>query len=154
MVPRFEKRVKAYAIEISAVTVVLLIAAMGLGNDLLTIILVAATYLFVSIIPIIASKGQSYGKRIQKIKIVKMDGTEASPLILVLREIFKTVASAGTLGLYMIAAYFAMTETHVSRTIHDYIFKTKVIDLEKAKKPYKHEDHFLGKSESMKNRGL
>jgi hypothetical protein len=37
-----------------------------------------------------------------------------------------------------------------SRTIHDYIFKTKMIDLEKPTG----KDNYLGKVESMRKRGL
>src|SRR5690554_755106 len=156
MVPRFEKRVKAYSVEISAVVIVLLVSAMGLSNisDLFTFILVPLAFLLVTIIPVILSKGQTYGKRIQKIKVVKLDGTDASTFILVLRELFKWIASIATFGIYMIIAYFAMSEKEVSRTIHDFIFKTKVIDLDKTPQNIKRNESFLGKSESLKKRGL
>ena len=155
MVPKFEKRVRAYAIEISALAVAIIISSLGFGGiPLLQAGIIVAVYMFVTIIPLILSKGQSYGKRMQKIKIVKLDGSPVNPFILVSRELFKTVLSLLTFGIYSIVAYFTLTEKEVSRTLHDYIFKTKVIDLDTTKKKHNRDDHFLGKSESMKKRGL
>lgn len=154
MVPRFEKRVRAYAADISAAAVALIIVTFGFqGLVWLKILIVALTYAAFSIIPYFISKGQSFGKRIQKIKIVKLDGTDANPFILILREIFKTGLSIATFGIYMIVAYFALTEKHTSRTIHDYIFKTKAIDLEKPRKTDR-KDNIIGTTESLKKRGL
>lgn len=155
MVPKFEKRVRAYAIEISALAVAIIISSLGFGGiPLLQAGIIIAVYMFVTIIPLILSKGQSYGKRMQKIKIVKLDGSPVNPFILVSRELFKTVLSLLTFGIYSIVAYFTLTEKEVSRTLHDYIFKTKVIDLDTTKKKHNRDDHFLGTSESMKKRGL
>lgn len=152
MVPRFEKRVRAYAVELSALAIVLIVVTFGIQNIYLKIGLIVATYFFVTILPLFISKGQTFGKRVQQIKVVNLDGTDANVFKVVLREVFKTVLSIATFGLYSVIAYFALTEKEVSRTIHDYIFKTKVIDL--GKKPSMKSDDFLGKSESMKKRGF
>jgi uncharacterized RDD family membrane protein YckC len=54
-----------------------------------------------------------------------------------------------TFGIYLIVAFFVMNEK-TSRTIHDYLFKTKVIDLEKPVGKME----FMNRTESMRKRGL
>lgn len=134
MVPRFEKRVRAFAIDISGLSILVLLTALGLPQfDYRPVVqgaILALGFFLIIILPIILSKGQSFGKRTQKIKVVNMDGTDVNILILILRDVFKFVASTLTFGLYLIIAYFTLTEKMVSRTLHDYIFKTKVIDLD------------------------
>ncbi|MDY0277541.1 MAG: RDD family protein [Acholeplasma sp.] len=152
MVPRFEKRVKAYAADLSALMMAVIIGALGFQNMVIKIGVVVIVYLLVSIIPNFFSNGQTFGKRIQKIKVVNLDGTEANVFIVLLREVFKTAASILTFGIYSVIAYFLVTEKHVSRTIHDYIFKTKVIDL--GPQTRKNEGNYLDRTESMKKRGL
>jgi len=155
MVPKFEKRVRAYAADISGAAVATIIVAFGFPGleQWVKMLIVFIAYFLTSIFPYFISKGQSFGKRIQKIKIVKIDGSDANLFILILRELFKTGLGIVTFGIYSIVAYFALTEKNVSRTIHDYVFKTKAIDLEK---PTKHDrkDHMLGTSESLKKKGL
>lgn len=154
MVPKFEKRVRAYSIDISGAIIALIIAIFGLGSiNWLKILVVSLAYLSLSIIPYFFSKGQSFGKRIQKIKIVKLDGTDANVFILILRELFKTSLSIASFGLYTIVAFFALTEKHASRTIHDFIFRTKAIDLEKPKVRNRN-DNIIGTTDSLRKRGL
>lgn len=155
MVPRFEKRIKAYAADISGVVIIFMIVGFGFPSlhPTIKMLIVFFSYFLTSILPYFIAKGQSFGKRIQKIKVVKMDGTAANVFILILRELFKTVLSIGTFGIYSVVAYFALTEKFVSRTIHDYIFKTKVIDLEKPKRNKRHEN-IIGTTDSLRKKGL
>lgn len=152
MVPRFEKRVKAYAADLSGLALAFLVASFGISNMVAKISVVVLAYVLISILPQFFSRGQTFGKRIQKIKVVKNDGSDASLILLIVREIFKTGVSILTFGLYSIIAFFFISEKHVSKTIHDYIFGTKVIDL--APQYRKNEGGFLDKGESMKKRGL
>lgn len=154
MVPRFERRVKAYAAEVSALAITFILVSLGIEKIYLKVLILVLVFLMASIIPVVISKGQTFGKRIQEIKVVKLDGTEANIFILILREMFKIAASILTYGIYTVIAFFMMSEKEVSRTIHDYIFKTKVIDLRKPKVRNKNDEHMLGKPESMKKRGL
>lgn len=154
MVPKFEKRVRAYAMEISAIIIILIIVVFGLKNLYLKYSLVILAYIGVTIVPMFFSNGQTFGKKIQQIKVVNLDGTDAHIFKLILRELFKTVLSILTAGIYSIIAFFFLTEKKVSRTIHDYIFKTKMIDLEKPTDKNMRSDDFLSKTESMKRRGL
>ena len=153
MVPKFEKRVKAYAADLSALTIAFIIASLGIKPVWGKVTLITVVFLGTSIIPLIISKGQTFGKRIQKIKVVNKDGSDASIIKLLLRNIFKNVASIATMGIYSVIAYFFLTEKHVSMTIHDYIFKTKVIDLSPVK-PINDKHEFMSKTDSIKRRGL
>ncbi|WP_162140145.1 RDD family protein [Haploplasma axanthum] len=152
MIPRFEKRVKAFAIDISALMIAVIIAALGLQNVTLKVVIVVVVYILVNIVPNFFSRGQTFGKRIQKIKIVNDDGSDISVWKAILRELVKTALSLVTFGLYSVIAYFFLSEKTVSKTIHDYIFKTKAIDLETQKN--RNNDDYLGKTESMKKRGF
>ncbi len=134
MVPRFEKRVRAFAIDISGLSILVILTALGVPQFEFRAIVQGAIlsvgFFLIVILPLIMTKGQTFGKRTQKIKVVKMDGTDANIWILILRDLFKFLASTLTFGAYLVLAYFTLTEKMVSRTIHDYIFKTKVIDLD------------------------
>ncbi|WP_025724811.1 RDD family protein [Acholeplasma granularum] len=158
MVPRFEKRVRAFAADISGLVIVFILAAFGLADfdsSIRAIIQVTAlilTFFFLIIFPHLIKSKQTFGKRIQKIKVVNLDGTEATKFKLILRELFKYSASTLTFGLYLVIAYFALTEKQVSRTIHDYIFKTKVIDLDTSPKNRQYTDAI--RTDTMKNTRL
>lgn len=134
MVPRFEKRVRAFAADMSGLVIVIIITALGLSTvpyrEIIQISILSLTFFLLIILPHLLKSKQTFGKRIQQIKVVNMDDSECSSFKLILREIFKYTASTLTFGLYLIIAFFTLTENQVSRTLHDYIFKTKVIDLD------------------------
>ena len=152
MVPSFEKRVRAFAMDTSPVAIIALLAfwipveqawipymIMGLGFF--------GFYFFPYFLK--SSKGQTLGKRIQKIRIVNLDDTPIELWRVLLRDIFKVGLSIATFGAYLVISFFVMNEK-TGRTIHDYIFKTKVVDLEKPQR----KEHILGTTESLKKRGL
>lgn len=136
MVPRFEKRVRAFAADISGLIIIFILTAFGLANiddsirPYIQASILILTFFFLIILPQLTKAGQTFGKRLQKIKVVNMDGSNPSKLKLIIREVFKYFFSIATFGLYSVIAFFAISEKHVSRTIHDYVFKTKVIDLD------------------------
>jgi uncharacterized RDD family membrane protein YckC len=152
MVPSFEKRVRAFAIDTSAVTL-FVILALFLGDYYrpLPFIVSGAAFFGFYFLPYILNKshGQTLGKRVQRIQIVKLDDTNVELWRIFLRDLFKLALSIGSFGIYLIVAFFVMSDK-TSRTVHDYIFKTKVIDLEKPTGKY---DAF-NKTESMRKRGF
>lgn len=158
MVPRFEKRVRAFAADISGLIIVFILTAFGLANvestlrPILQVSILVLTFFFLIIFPNLTKAKQSFGKRIQKIKVVNLDGTEASKAKIVAREIFKYFFSTATFGLYLVIAFFALTEKQVSRTIHDYIFKTKVIDLDTS--PHNQQMNDTFRTKTMKDVSL
>ena len=150
MVPSFEKRVRAFAIDTSGV-IIFVILSLFTGTQIRIlpyVISMTAAFVFY-ILPHFFSRGQTFGKRVQKIKTVDINGGDLQLWRIILRDVFKLAASFMTFGLYLVIAFFVMNEK-TSRTIHDYIFKTKVIDLEKPQGKLE----FMNKTESMWKRGL
>ncbi|MBN2268526.1 MAG: RDD family protein [Acholeplasmataceae bacterium] len=150
MVPSFEKRVRAFAIDTSGV-MIFVILSLFTGTEIRAIpyiISVTAAFVFY-VLPHFFSRGQTFGKRIQKIKTVDLDGNDLKLWRIILRDVFRLALSFMTFGLYLIIAFFFINEK-TSRTIHDYIFKTKVIDLEKPVGKM----NFMNKTESMRKKGL
>ena len=150
MVPSFEKRVRAFAIDTSGVTLFIILSSfLGTVHPLLPYAISGSAFVGFYFLPYFVSNGQTFGKRIQKIKVVGLDGENKHVMILVLRDLFKLTLSIVTFGLYLIIAFFFMDEK-TSRTIHDYLFKTKMIDLEKPTG----KNTFMNKTESMRKRGF
>ncbi len=152
MVPSFEKRVRAFAIDTSAVTLFIILSLfLGTYYKPLPWIITGLAFFGFYFFPYFAKKthGQTLGKKVQRIQIVKLDDSKVELWRIILRDLFKLSLSIATFGIYLIVAFFAMSDK-TSRTIHDYIFKTKVIDLEKPTGKY---DGF-NKTESMRKRGF
>ncbi len=152
MVPSFEKRVRAFAMDTSPVAIVAIVSFwLPVEQPWIPYVIVAAAFFGFYLFPYFlkSSQGQSFGKRIQKIRIVNLDDTPVQLWKVLLREVFKLALSIGTFSVYLIVSFFVMNEK-TGRTIHDYIFKTKIIDLEKPKG----KERILGTSESLRKRGL
>lgn len=150
MIPSFEKRVRAFAIDTSGVA---LIAILGVGisveSTALSYVLVGIAFFGFYLFPYLLGQGQTLGKRVQKIKVIHKNGTNAAIWLLLARDIFKLALSISTYGVYMIIAVFVISNKD-GRTIHDYLFQTKVIDLE----PNKGKSDVLGTSSLLKERGI
>lgn len=151
MVPSFEKRVRAFAIDTSGVALIGIVATFGIApfNEILGQAVFVLGVLGFYILPYLNGNGQTLGKRVQKIKVVMKDDVDAPIYLLVFRDVTKLSLSIFTFGFYLVIATFAMS-SHVSRTIHDYIFQTKVIDIQTERDM----GSVLGKSSFFKERGL
>jgi uncharacterized RDD family membrane protein YckC len=79
MVPRFEKRVRSYAADVSGLAILTILTALGMpvfpGREYAQAAVMLVGFFLIIILPMILSKGQTFGKRMQKIKVVKLDGT-------------------------------------------------------------------------------
>jgi len=132
----FERRIRAFSIDISMSTVlfILLIIAIGtidsVSDELKLTLAASISYFGTLIIPQFISKGQTFGKRNQKMKVVYAK-SERSPhvLVLVLREIVKGFLMIGTFGFYLLVCGIIASSRKDGRVIHDFIFGTKVICL-------------------------
>ncbi len=152
MVPSFEKRVRAFAMDTSPVAIITLVSFwLPVEQAWVPYVIIGAAFIGFYMFPYFlkSSKGQTFGKRIQKIRIVNMDDTPVELWKVLLRDMFKLALSIGTFSAYLVISFFVMNDK-TGRTIHDYIFKTKVIDLEKPKQ----KERILGTTESLRKRGL
>src|SRR5690554_1707347 len=132
MVPKFEKRVRAFAIDTSGVFITVILSLFI--PKPFNFILIGAAVLGFYIMPYFISNGQTFGKRVEKIKVVNLDGSDASIAKLLIREITKLALSFLTGGNYLVIVFFAVTEKEISRNNQYYNFKTKNIDLNTTKK--------------------
>ena len=137
----FERRLRSYSIDTSFAFILMV----GIGMMIYEIktptntwkyLIVIGLYLAVYIIPNLISPGQTFGKRTQKIRtvknykeIIKENYEIPSRFILVLRELTKAVLTIFTGGFYIIVAGIVSTGRQDGRTIHDFIFNTRVIAL-------------------------
>ncbi len=132
----FERRVRSFSIDLS-LAILLLFVLIGIfrtidfGSDYFKLILAASiSYFGALIVPNFFSKGQTFGKRTQKMMVVSTK-TEQPPklIMIILRELFKGVLLIGTYGVYMLICGIMLNSRKDGRVIHDLIFKTKVICL-------------------------
>ena len=154
----FERRVRSFAIDMSF-AILLLFVLVGIlrqfdfANDQIKLtISTAIVYFGVLIVPNFFSKGQTFGKRTQKMKTVNVD-TEKTPslIMLVLRELFKGVLMIISFGLYIIICGIMATSRKDGRVIHDLVFRTKVICLTMYVNDKKEQGYVLGRTTSAKN---
>ncbi|PKK87011.1 MAG: hypothetical protein CVV63_02525 [Tenericutes bacterium HGW-Tenericutes-8] len=150
MIPSFEKRVRAFAIDTSAV-MLFVIVSMPLGDVFkeLPYIVSGSAFIGFYFAPYLFTKGQTFGKKMQKIRVVGLEGEDVQKWRVILRDLFKVIMSIITFGIYLVVSFFIMSDK-TSRTVHDYLFKTKVIDLEKPTG----KNNFMNKTESMRKRGF
>lgn len=152
MVPSFEKIVKSFAIDTSGVMLILLIS-IPLGEPpYLRPMLIGAAFIGFYFFPYFLSNGQTFGKRVEKIKVVDRSGSEAGIWRVLLRQFVMLALSIFTFGIYLIFAFFFMSTKRENRMPHDFIFRTKIIDIDPPRRD--RGDDGFNKTESMRNRGL
>lgn len=152
----FDRRIRSFSIDMSFAILLFFLLTMlvnqfNLESDQLKLILSASiAYFGVLIVPNFFSKGQSFGKRVQKMKVVYNSSSETPPLILVLfREVVKGMLLVFTFGLYLLICGIMVNSRKDGRAIHDLLFKTKVICLTRYLSD-KEKGYVLGLGESVK----
>lgn len=152
----FERRIRSFSIDISLSTILFfllltLINTFDIESDRVKLLIAAAiAYFGVLVVPNLFNKGQTFGKRNQKMLVVSTK-TEKAPsmLIVILREIFKGVLMIGTYGVYLVVCGIMVNSRKDGRVIHDLIFKTKVICLTTYVSD-KEQGYVLGQTETAK----
>lgn len=152
MVPSFEKIIKSFAIDTSGVMLIVLLS-IPLGQPTyLRPTLIGAAFLGFYFLPYFISSGQTFGKKVEKIKVVDRSGKDAPMWRVLLRQLFLLVASIATFGIYLIVSFFTISEKRENRLPHDYIFRTKIVDLDPPVRGGG--DDGFEKTESMRKRGF
>ena len=103
MVPSFEKRVRAFAIDTSGVALVGILAiGVSPQSETLSYVIFLSAAFFFYLFPYFRNTGQTLGKRVQKIKVVLKDGSQAPIWLLLLRDTSKVLASVFTAGALLV----------------------------------------------------
>ena len=152
MIPSFEKIVKSFAIDTSGVMLILLVSIPLSDPVYLRPILIGAGFIGFYFFPYLLSIGQTFGKRVEKIKVVDLSGADARLWRVLLRQLVFLIFSIGTFGIYLIVAFFTLSEKRENRMPHDYIFRTKLVDINPPNRD-RGSDGF-DKTDSMRKRGL
>lgn len=130
----FDRRLRSFSIDTAMIfLIMLLLIPFQIDQKYLKFIIIGV-YFLPNCIFYLFGTGQTFGKRIQKVKVVKYkpgniiaDYEIPIPLFLILREITKGVLIILSFGLYLFIAGIISTNNREGRTIHDFIFKTRVI---------------------------
>ena len=135
----FDRRLRAFSIDTSlaGVLVFALIPLQQIPSQT-RLYLAVLIYFGVFCFPDLLGKGQSFGKRIQKICVI-YNTNELVPTKLVipnrfylfLRDFVKCLLIIITFGFYVIIGGIVASNRQDGRSIHDLIFKTRVVALTK-----------------------
>ena len=87
MIPSFEKIVKSFAIDTSGVMLILLVSIPLSDPVYLRPILIGAGFIGFYFFPYLLSSGQTFGKRVEKIKVVDLSGADARLWRVLLRQL-------------------------------------------------------------------
>ncbi|MGI6787105.1 MAG: RDD family protein [Acholeplasmataceae bacterium] len=152
MVPSFEKIIKSFAIDTSGVMVVVLLSIPLSEPPYLRMVLILGAFFGFYFLPYFISKGQTFGKRVEKIKVVDVSGVDARLWRVLLRQFFMLALGILTFGIYFIVTFFFISDKRENRLPHDYIFRTRIIDIDPPVRD--RGDDGFNKTESMRKRGL
>ena len=135
----FDRRLRSFSIDTSfaGVLLLLLVPLQQLSSDL-RILIAFIIYYGIFCLPYLFGKGQTFGKRTQKLVVI-WNTKELVPkeikipnrFYLMLREAVKCTLILITFGFYIIVGGIISTNRQDGRTIHDFIFRTRVVALTK-----------------------
>lgn len=135
----FDRRMRAFCIDTSAaaILVFVLIGFEGIPAEIRGYIAIGI-YFGVFCLPYLLGTGQTLGKRTQKIKViwatkdlVPKEYVVPNRFYLMFREFTKCLLILITFGAYMIIGAIISTGRQDGRTIHDFIFRTRVVPITK-----------------------
>lgn len=153
----FERRIRAFSIDMSmAVVLFALLAGIlsgieGIDDNWKLFIAAGVSYFGTLIVPLFFGRGQSFGKRTQKMRVNDIKTGEPAPLALeILRELTKAFLMIVTFGFYIIVCGIMLSSRKDGRVIHDFVFRTRVVCLTLHLSD--REGTFIDQTPSMKKR--
>ncbi len=123
-------RFEGFAPEIIVVFLSILIIVFLTWHDFLRALIVFGSYYVITLLPMWFKPGVSVGKHIAKTKIVNLDHSAPSMIKLHGRELSKWLFGFLSLGLYFIIAFLVFANRDDHRSLHDLLWRTKVIQSE------------------------
>lgn len=124
---KMNARFEGFAPEIIVVFLSILIIIFLDWPNLYRFLVVFFSYYGITLLPMWINPGVSFGKYIARTKIVNLDNQAASILKLHGREISKWTLGFLTLGGYFIVAFAVFSYRDDHRSLHDLLWRTKVI---------------------------
>jgi len=153
----FERRIRAFSIDMSMAVVLFglisgLVSLLDAVEDNWKLIIAASTaYFGTLLIPLFFSRGQSFGNRTQKMRVIDIKTGEPAPLLLeLLRELLKGFLMLVTFGFYLIVSGIMFSSRRDGRVIHDFVFRTQVVCITRYVND--RQEPLINQTEAMKKR--
>ena len=124
---QFNERIHAFSIDYGVVFLSILIVIFMYISPIYKVLIILFVWYMMNIFPSFIKRGITLGKINSKTKIVDEFDNEVSIKVIHLRSLFILVVGFATVGLYFIVALYLLTKRSDKRSIHDLIFKTKVV---------------------------
>jgi len=124
---QFNDRIQAFSVEMITIFLAILVIIFQLWHPLIKVLVVIGSFYMVTLLPMFIKKGVSLGKRSADIIILTLDDQPISLLRAHLREFTKWLLGFLTLGVYFVIAFYIFNKRQDRRTLHDFLFKTKVV---------------------------
>lgn len=124
---QFNERIHAFSIDYGIVFLSMLIVIFLYMDPVFKLLIVLTVWYMMNIFPSFIKSGTSLGKKNSKIIVVNELNKEVTLKVMHFREIFILVIAVITVGFYFPIAFLLLNRRSDKRSIHDLIFKTKVI---------------------------
>lgn len=124
---QFNERIHAFSIDYGIVFISVLIVIFMYIDPFLKLLIVLTVWYIVNIGPSHFKRGISLGKLNSGILIVDEQNNEVTLKTMHLREIFILVVGFVSIGFYFPISFILLNKRTDKRSIHDLIFKTRVI---------------------------
>lgn len=123
----FNDRNSAFFLDLGVVSLALLVNIFMQYETLYKVLITIIVWFIINIVPAIFYKGQTLGKKLSKVKVVDTNNEDISIIRYILRSLFIFIIGFITIGLYFIVGLYIAEKRIDKRSIHDLLFKTKVV---------------------------
>ena len=124
---QFNERIHAIGIDYGVVFISIFIVIFLYIDPVFKVIIMIVVWYLMNIVPSFFKKGITLGKLNSGTIVVDEFNNEVTLKVMHLRELFKLVIGFITLGLYFLLALYLLTKRSDKRSIHDFVFKTRVV---------------------------
>lgn len=127
---QFNERIHGFGVDYGIIFLTILIVVFMQWNPIYKVLVIIVVFYVFHIGPSFIKRGISLGKWNSKTIVVTSDFKEVSLGTMHLRETFIFVFGFLTIGIYFILAFYLLSKRIDQRSIHDLLFKTRVVNYE------------------------
>ncbi len=124
---QFNERIHAFSIDYGVVFLSILITIFLYIHPAFKAVIILSVWYMMNIFPSFIKRGITLGKLNSKTIIVDESNNEVTLFTIHKRSFFILIVGFLTVGLYFIVSFFLLTKRNDKRSIHDLLFKTKVV---------------------------
>jgi len=124
---QYNERIHAFSIDYGIVFLSVLIVVFMYINPIIKFLIILIVWYMMNIFPSFIKRGITLGKLNSGIKILDESGNEVTLKTIHLRSFFVLILGFLTVGIYFVLSFYFLNKRSDKRSIHDLIFKTKVV---------------------------